>query len=450
MASYRVVTAGEVGFSRDDVLEKVRGQLGSSEVELDRRRLEHFASRMADSSWGRLPEVSGSPKPWTAPGRVASQTEVLDDLLDRAAGVEARVVTTLAARQADSHFRLRELARSSVERFAVAVARVPAAGLVVQKAPDGQVAYQPDVRSVPVQRNAAAGPPQDRVVVPKQLLDHRQPAPQSLDGQRRFYEAVVAASGHPGRRERADAVTVARSLAGRDVAPARLEAASRREQVLVGACVRDRLTATWGKHLVDAAGVSKALPETPGHAKRFAEARRWTRTATTSLPGQPVAPGRGYRRRFPTAGTEANRGHRKGGRVVVAPAAHPRFVASHVVDAVQNRPALGVGREVMHAHRRWRPLRLPSPARGNTEERRRACTGLPPRKETPTADELRPTRREPAPSRSRPPTHGRAAREGCWAAGDRHAAGPNRDCGQSGDPRPRRRPTTARCSEPVR
>ena len=288
MASYRVVTAGEVGFSRDDVLEKVRGQLGSSEVELDRRRLEHFASRMADSSWGRLPEVSGSPKPWTAPGRVASQTEVLDDLLDRAAGVEARVVTTLAARQADSHFRLRELARSSVERFAVAVARVPAAGLVVQKAPDGQVAYQPDVRSVPVQRNAAAGPPQDRVVVPKQLLDHRQPAPQSLDGQRRFYEAVVAASGHPGRRERADAVTVARSLAGRDVAPARLEAASRREQVLVGACVRDRLTATWGKHLVDAAGVSKALPETPGHAKRFAEARRWTRTATTSLPGQPV------------------------------------------------------------------------------------------------------------------------------------------------------------------
>ena len=234
MASYRVVTAGEVGFSGDHVLEKVRDQLGSSQVELDRRRLEHFASRMADSSWGRVPEVSGSPKPWTAPGRVASQSEVLDDLLDRAAGVEARVVTSLAARQADSHFRLRELARSSVERFAVAVDRVPAAGLVVQKAPAGQVAYQPDARSLPVQRNAATGPPEDRVVLPKPLLDHRQPAPQSLDGQRRFYEAVVAAAGHPGRRERADAVTVARSLAGRDVPPARLEAASRREQVLVG------------------------------------------------------------------------------------------------------------------------------------------------------------------------------------------------------------------------
>ena len=286
MASYRVVTAGEVGFAGDDVLEKVRGQVGASEVELDRRRLEHFASRMADSSWGRLPEVSGSPEPWTAPGRVASQTEVLDDLLDRAAAVEARVVTGLAARQADSHFRLRELSRSSVEQLVVAVNRVPAAGLVVQKASAGQVAYQPDARTVPLQRSAAAGPPQDRVVVPKPLLDRRQPAPQLLDGQKRFYAAVVAASGHPGRRERADAVTVARSLAGRDVAPARLQAASKREQVLVGACVRDRLTATWGKHLVDAAGVSKAMPETPGHAKRFAQARRWTRTATTLSPAQ--------------------------------------------------------------------------------------------------------------------------------------------------------------------
>ena len=51
----------------------------------------------------------------------------------------------------------------------------------------------------------------------------------------------------------------------------------------------------------------------------------------------------------------ANRGHRKGGRVTVAPNSHPRFVAHHVVDAVRNRLALGVGREVVHANTRRRP-----------------------------------------------------------------------------------------------
>ena len=42
--------------------------------------------------------------------------------------------------------------------------------------------------------------------------------------------------------------------------------------------------------------------------------------------------------------------------------AHPRLVASHVVDTVGYRFALRVARKVVHPHRRRRPLRLPFPA----------------------------------------------------------------------------------------
>ena len=59
----------------------------------------------------------------------------------------------------------------------------------------------------------------------------------------------------------------------------------------------------------------------------------------------------------------ANRGHREGGRVVIAPHAHPGLVAGHVVDAVGNRLPEGVGREIVHVHRFRRPLWLPFPPR---------------------------------------------------------------------------------------
>ncbi len=55
----------------------------------------------------------------------------------------------------------------------------------------------------------------------------------------------------------------------------------------------------------------------------------------------------------------SNRRHRERRCVVVPAHAHPGFVARHVVDAVRNRLALGVGREIMHQHRRRRALRLP-------------------------------------------------------------------------------------------
>ena len=59
---------------------------------------------------------------------------------------------------------------------------------------------------------------------------------------------------------------------------------------------------------------------------------------------------------------QPNRRHRESRGVVVEPHTHPRFIAGHVVDAVGNRLALGVGREIVHAHR-WRgALRLPFPA----------------------------------------------------------------------------------------
>ena len=55
----------------------------------------------------------------------------------------------------------------------------------------------------------------------------------------------------------------------------------------------------------------------------------------------------------------SNRRHRERRCVVVPAHAHPGFVARHVADAVRNRLALGVGREIMHQHRRRRALRLP-------------------------------------------------------------------------------------------
>ena len=58
-----------------------------------------------------------------------------------------------------------------------------------------------------------------------------------------------------------------------------------------------------------------------------------------------------------------NRGHRKRRRIVVASHAHPRFIAGHVEDAVRNRLALRVAREIVHAHRQRRRLRLPFPTR---------------------------------------------------------------------------------------
>ena len=57
----------------------------------------------------------------------------------------------------------------------------------------------------------------------------------------------------------------------------------------------------------------------------------------------------------------ANRRHRERRGVVVPAHVHPGLVARHVVDAVRNRLALRVGREIMHQYRRRRALRLPFP-----------------------------------------------------------------------------------------
>ena len=315
VASLRVLTSGETSFGGASALEQARAVAGPDAVHLDQRRLEHFAARCADASWARSPAVSGSQEPWRAPARLSSQSEVLDEMLDRAAGVDVRVLTRLAGRQADAHFRVRDCVQDSVQRLSEAVERLPEQGLHVDVEPGGVVSYKPDSRSLVQQRDPGAGPPADRVRVPEALLDSRQPAPQLIAGQRTFYEAVAAASGHPGRKERADAVTVARALSGRPVSEARLQAASTREELLVGGCARDRLVASYGPALVSAAGVTPSAPVHPAHAKRFAQARRWTRTATTPPPEsapvqersvvpdrqrQPAVPGRGAPSRPPS------------------------------------------------------------------------------------------------------------------------------------------------------
>ena len=296
-AATRVVDPRETGFAGDKPLSAAREAAGTEVWRLDNRRMEHFAARMTDAAWGRAAAVAGSTEPWRAPGRLQAQTEAVDDVLDRQAAVDQRVVTTLGARQGDQHFRIRSCAEASVARVAEAVRQLPAAGLQVDSAP-GFVRYEPDTRTLPVQRDASAGEPQDRVNVPVAALDARQPATQLLDAHCRFYESVAAASGHPGRSERADAVTVARAVAGKPVSEERLDEAVSREKALVGACVRDRLGASWRRDLIEAAGVVDASPVTAGHAQRFAQARRWTRAATTA-PAD--APARGVVRAQPAS-----------------------------------------------------------------------------------------------------------------------------------------------------
>ena len=58
----------------------------------------------------------------------------------------------------------------------------------------------------------------------------------------------------------------------------------------------------------------------------------------------------------------ANGGDREGRRVVVAAHADPRLVARHVVDAVRDRLARRLAREVVHLHLLRRLRRLPLPA----------------------------------------------------------------------------------------
>ena len=292
-AATRVVDPGETSFAGDKTLSVAREAAGSEVWRLDNRRMEHFAARMTDAAWGRASAVAGSTEPWRAPGQMRAQTEAVDDVLDRKAAVDQRVVTTLGARQGDQHYRIRSCAEMSVARVAEGVRRLPAAGLQVDSEP-GFVRYEPDNRTLPVQRDRSAGPPADRINVPEAALDARQPATQLLDAHCRFYESVAAASGHPGRSERADAVTVARAIAGKPVSQERLDEAVSREKALVGACVRDRLGASWRRDLIEAAGVVDAPPVTSGHAQRFAHARRWSRAATTApgdAPAQTVARG---------------------------------------------------------------------------------------------------------------------------------------------------------------
>ena len=286
-AATRVVDPAETAFADDKALTVARQAAGDQVWRLDTRRMEHFAARMTDAAWGRSAAVPGSTEQWRAPGQLKAQTEAVDDVLDRKAAVDQRVLTTLGARQADQHFRIRECARSSAERVIEAVRRLPDAGLQLGSDP-GFVRYEPDTRSLKLQRDPSAGGPADRVNVPPAALDARQPATQLLDAHCRFYESVAAASGHPGRGERADAVTVARAIAGKPVPQDRLDQAVSREKALVGACVRDRLSASWRRDLIEAAGVVDAPPVTAGHAQRFARARRWTRTSTTAPEQQAV------------------------------------------------------------------------------------------------------------------------------------------------------------------
>jgi len=65
------------------------------------------------------------------------------------------------------------------------------------------------------------------------------------------------------------------------------------------------------------------------------------------------------RRAYP----QADRGDRERRRVVIAPHAHPRFVACHIVDPVRDGLADRVPGKVVHAHRLRRPGRLPFLAR---------------------------------------------------------------------------------------
>ena len=56
----------------------------------------------------------------------------------------------------------------------------------------------------------------------------------------------------------------------------------------------------------------------------------------------------------------ANRRDGEGGRIVVAPHAHPRLVSGHIVDAVRDGLPTGIRREIVDEHRfrlaRWLPF----------------------------------------------------------------------------------------------
>ena len=310
IVSMTALSHSETGFASRDALQTVRDIAGDDAVQLRLRQLEHFSTRMTASTWGQAPPA-GSSTPWKAPGQLAHQTERLDQLLERAAGVEARVLTQVAARQADRRHYLQQQAGRAVEQLSQHIDGLRASGVDVKSTQRANPAYVPDERTLPRQRDRAQ-PSQDRIEHGPALVDARVPPRQLLVQHREFHQAVAQAVGHPSRIERQAATVVARHAAGRPVSDLQLQKATRAEAALCGAYAADRLKHSWSAPVV-AAAQAKAPPELqPSQAKRFAQLSRWSREQAhapsappvqrqLSAPARAVPPERSGRGRLPAA-----------------------------------------------------------------------------------------------------------------------------------------------------
>ena len=289
VASLRAYGEVESNFSDREVLYKVHRLAGKYSVELATRQLEHFAERMTNKTWGLTSDASGSPAKWEAPGSLASQTQSVDRLVDRAAAVDARLVTSSAAQSADRTFNERRVAERAVDRLAGQIDRLSAAGMDIRLTEAKAPSYQPDSRLVKDQRDPEKGPARDSVVIPTAALDRRQPLCRLVDAHVQVHAVVARAVGHPARADRQSAVTLARVQDGAAVRPERQAQAVKREAAHVNAYVAQQITKSWRQHGVERlpAGPVPDLDKKDLAVLRRSE--RWVKQADVAPAGS-VAP----------------------------------------------------------------------------------------------------------------------------------------------------------------
>lgn len=175
------------------------------------RQVEHFAELMTARACSReIRELPGDADgAWVAPGRTLAQSDRVDELLARRAGVDAQrigaLVPEVRAAVRDSERQRRDL----VDRLQTVLEAAETAGLRVDGPAGGQVGYVADARPAKAQRDARAGGPEDRLVVPARAADAAQPRSRLTELHRQVYEALWLASGHPHRRDRETAGAVA-------------------------------------------------------------------------------------------------------------------------------------------------------------------------------------------------------------------------------------------------
>ena len=288
VASLRAFSETESNFSDREVLYKVHRVAGKDSIDLATRQLEHFAARMTNKTWGLTSDSPGSPEPWKAPGRLANQSDVVDRLVDKAAAVDARLLTGAAAQSADRTFSERRVADRAVERLSVHLDRLSAAGMNIEKQETPAVIYRPDSRLVKDQRDSAQGPAQDLVVVPQAALDRRQSMPSLIDAHSQVHAAVARAVGHPARADRQSAVTLGRAERGVEVPQQRLVLAHKRESAHLSASVAQQMTKSWRHRAPDPAAAAPIAVLDKKELAALRSSERWVRKADVA-PSRPAA-----------------------------------------------------------------------------------------------------------------------------------------------------------------